>query len=169
MKKMDSYGLKMCAFQATLFEKSLSDQDCSSKIFIRRFMHSDLATRMDSDGFYFDAIGVADSFNELDMQYGATDYGQQKFSAEEMHWIGYIYRYWAYTYEKSSKQLYKYIKPERLRDLYFPYHSLDPAQAIERILEADGMDTDSQIARGVEILRRVRSTRKRAGARKSIM
>ena len=73
-----------------------------------------------------------------------------------MHWIGYIYRYWAYTYEKSSKQLFKYIKPEKLRDLYFPYHSLDPAQAIERILESDGMDNSNQIARGVEILRRVR-------------
>ena len=73
-----------------------------------------------------------------------------------MHWIGYIYRYWAYTYEKSSKQLFKYIKSEKLRNLYFPYHSLDPAQAIERILEAKGIDNYDQIARGVEIVRRVR-------------
>ncbi len=156
MKSMDSYGLKICAFQAELFEKSISSLECSSKIFIRRFMYSDLASRMDSDGYYYDATGIEDAFDELERQYGATKYGQYKYSAEEMHWIGYIYRYWAYTYEKSSKQLFKYIKPEKLRDLYFPYHSLDPAQAIERILESDGMDNSNQIARGVEILRRVR-------------
>ena len=57
-----------------------------------------------------------------------------------MHWIGYMYRYWAYTYEQSSKHLFKYIKPEKLRALYFPYHSLDPAQAIDRILESKSTD-----------------------------
>ena len=74
-----------------------------------------------------------------------------------MHWIGYIYRYWAYTYEKSSKQLFKYIKPDELRALYFPYHSLDPAQAIERIIESKGTDIGDQIAKGVEIMRIVRA------------
>ncbi len=156
MKSIDSYGLRICAFQAGLFEKSVSNLDCSSKIFIRRFMYSDLASRMDSDGYYFDATGIEDAFDELERQYGITKYGKLKYSADEMHWIGYIYRYWAYTHEKSSKQLFKYIKPEKLRDLYFPYHSLDPAQAIGRILEANGIDINNQIARGVEILRRVR-------------
>ena len=73
-----------------------------------------------------------------------------------MYWIGYLYRYWAYTFEKSSKQVFRSIKPEELRELYFPYHSLDPAQAIERILEAKGMEDRDQITRGVEILRRIR-------------
>ena len=156
MKSMDSYGLKICAFQAALFERSVYELDCSSKIFIRRFMYSELASRIDSDGYYFDATGIEDAFDELEQQYGATRYGQQKYGAEEMHWMGYIYRYWAYTYEKSSKHLFKYIKPEKLRSLYYPYHSLDPAQAIERILESDGVDSNNQIARGVEILRRIR-------------
>lgn len=156
MKKMDSYGLKICAFQAEIFEKSVFDLECSSKVFVRRFMYSDLASRMDSNGYYFEATGIEDAFDELERQYGPTEYGQHKYSAEEMHWIGYMYRYWAYTYEKRSKQLFRYIKPEKLRALYFPYHSLDPAQAIERILESDGKDEKDQIARGVEILRRVR-------------
>ena len=156
MKNMDSYGLKICSFQAELFEKSVLNLNCSSKIFIRRFMYSDLASRLDSNGYYFETTGIENAFDELEHQYGITEYGQQKYSAEEMHWIGYIYRYWAYTYEKSSKQIFKYIKSEKLRNLYFPYHSLDPAQAIERILEAKGIDNYDQIARGVEIVRRVR-------------
>lgn len=84
----------------------------------------------------------------------------QWFSVEEMHWIGYIYRYWAYVSEKSSKQIYKIIKPEQLKKLYFPYHSLDPLQAIDRIMEE--IETEEQsglddIAKGVIALRKVRN------------
>jgi len=29
----------------------------------------------------------------------------------------------------------RFMEPKELRELYYPYHSLDPAQVIERILE----------------------------------
>ena len=82
-------------------------------------------------------------------------YGKEKYSEAELYWIGYIYRYWSYTYQKTSKQIYKFIKPKELRSLYYPYHSLDPAQAIERILEAKGVDEKDMTARGVEIMREI--------------
>lgn len=160
MRKMDSLGLKVCSYQALLFEGSIEQTDCSSKIFIRRFMNSNLAKRMDREGFMFDSLDVSDAINEIEDQYGASAYGVEKFTVEEMHWIGYIYRYWAYVTEKSSKQLYKIVKPEKLRKLYFPYHSLDPLQAIERIIEEtdpveqSGVD---DIAKGVIALRKVRN------------
>lgn len=160
MKKMDSLGLKICSYQATLFESSIEQTDCSSKIFIRRFMNSNLAKRMDSAGFMFDALDVSDAISEIEDQYGASAYGVEKFTVEEMHWIGYIYRYWAYVTEKSSKQIYKMIKPEQLKKLYFPYHSLDPLQAIERIMEEIGLEEQNgidDIAKGVIALRKVRS------------
>lgn len=160
MRKMDSLGLKMCSCQAVLFEKSIEYTDCSSKIFIRRFMNSDLAKRMDSIGFLFESSDTADAFGEIEAQYGESSYGVEKFSDEEMHWIGYIYRYWAYVTEKSSKQIYKIVKPDKMRKLYFPYHSLDPMQAIERIMEETGQDKQEDIgdiARGVIALRKVRN------------
>lgn len=157
MREMDTYGLKLCGYQAELFKESAIQLKCSSRVFVRRFMNSRLADRIDANGLYFDATGIPEAFEELDEQYGATEYGKVKYSAEELYWIGYIYRYWCYTYDKSSKQLYKLIKPEELRSLYFPYHSLDPKQAIERIMEAKGLGAEDDIARGVEILRRVRS------------
>ena len=43
--------------------------------------------------------------------------------------------------------------------LYFPYHSLDPEQAIERIKESKGIVPEDDIKRGVEILRKVREKR----------
>lgn len=57
----------------------------------------------------------------------------------------------------SSKQLYRIIKPEELERLYYPYHSLDPEQAIERIKEAKRLTEEDQIKRGVEILRQIRA------------
>lgn len=160
MKKMDSLGLKMCSYQANLFELSKDSVDCSSKIFIRRFMNSKLAKRMDSVGFMFDSLSIQDAINELEAQYGPSSYGIEKFNVEELHWIGYIYRYWAYVSGKSSKQIYKIVKPEQLRKLYFPYHSLDPLQAIDRIMEEIQPQVNEQIddiSRGVIALRKVRN------------
>ena len=65
MRKMDSLGLKMCSYQAMLFEKSIDSTNCSSKIFIRRFMNSKLAKRMDNAGFMFDSLDIADAIKEI--------------------------------------------------------------------------------------------------------
>ena len=159
MKKIDSLGLKSCIFQAEIFEASAKESNCSSKIFIRRFLNSDVAKRIDNGGMLFDSSAIPDVFQELDAQYGESIYGNEKFSQEELHWIGYIYRYWACITNKTSKQIYKEIKPDTLRKLYFPYHSLDPAQAIERIMEeyeTNNTDED-ELQYAVKVLRSIRT------------
>lgn len=160
MKEIDSLGLKMCSYQAVMFEKSITEMDCSSKIFIRRFMNSDLAKRMDKNSFLFESLDTVEAIKELEDEYGKSTYGKEKFSVEEMHWIGYIYRYAVYTLEFSSKQIYKMMNPKMLRKVYFPYHSLDPAQAIDRLMEEidpKGVYQLDDISRGVIALRNVRS------------
>ena len=160
MRKIDSLGLKLCSFQAQLFEKSISKCECSSRIFAKRFLNSDLAKRMDNDGFLFESLAITDAIDEINKQYGESTYGKEKYTTEEMHWIGYIYRYWSYSYELTSKQIYKIVKPEQMKKLYFPYHSLDPQQAIERILEGAGIkivNEEDAISRGVEILRKIKN------------
>ncbi len=85
-----------------------------------------------------------------------------------MHWIGYIYRYWAYISGRTSKEVYRLVKPGQLRRLYFPYHSLDPRQAIERISEASGFgitNEASDISKGVIALRKVRNRTRRFSRR----
>lgn len=93
-------------------------------------------------------------------EFGESSYGKIKYSEDELYWIGYIYRYWCYTREKSSKQVYRIVKPAELRQLYFPYHSLAPSQAIERILEAKGWKEDDYTAKGVDIMRNMLHRRK---------
>lgn len=110
-------------------------------------MNSLVAKRMDKGSFLFE------SSTSESIIFAEIEYGKAKFSDIEIYWIGYIYRYWCYTLEKTSKQVYRIIKPMELRDLYYPYHSLDCQAAIERILEAKGISSEDYISRGVEILR----------------
>lgn len=160
MRAFDETGLKLSRMQAELFVLSASKLECSSPIFLRRFMLSKVAVRMDQDGFLYEACTADGILQEIEEEFGATNYGKEKYSTEELYWMGYLYRYWSYTYEKSSKQVYKLMKPKELRGLYYPYHSLDPAQAIERILESKNLGEEDLTQKGVEILRRIMSEKK---------
>ena len=158
MKKIDKDGLLLCDLQAKTFELSLSLQNTSSEIFIRRFMNSDIAKKMDNMAVLQTNIQARDVLDLIDEEYGKSNYGSIKYTQNEMYWIGYIYRYFAYTYRKSSVQTYKIVKPKELRGLFLPYHTMDPAQAIDRILEAKGLvnDNKDEEKRQYEIYRKIR-------------
>ena len=47
------------------------------------------------------------------------------------------------------------ISAKELRELYYPYHSLDPANAIQRILESKNLVEEDLTQKGVQILRRI--------------
>ena len=157
MKSIDRDGLLLCDIQAKTFELSLSSARCSSEIFIRRFMYSNVSTLMDNLSFLDSNLQARDILDSIDEEFGKTGYGSVKYTANEMHWIGYIYRYFAYTCEKSSKQVYRIIKPKELRSLYLPYHTMDPAKAVDMILEARGLalDEEAELKRQYEILKRI--------------
>ena len=70
---------------------------------------------------------------ELDAQYGKSTYGTKRYDSEALYWMGYLYRYWNVEFGLSSKRIYKIVQARELNQLYYPYHSLDPVQAIERI------------------------------------
>ena len=158
MKKIDNDGLLLCEMQAKAFELSREAQNTSSEIFIRRFMNSETAKRLDNMTLLQSNMQAADLLVLIDEEYGSSDYGSVKYSLNELYWIGYIYRYFAYTYDKTSKQVYKTVKPKELRSLFLPYHTMDPAQAIDRILEAKGLanENDDEEKRQFEIYKRIR-------------
>ena len=160
MKTMDEIGNKLCRAQAELFVSSISLTNCSSAIFLRRFMNSSVAKRMDDGSFLFEASTNESVIAEIEEEFGKSDYGKVKFTENELYWMGYLYRYWCYTYEKTSKQVYRIIKPTELRKLFFPYHSLDNAAAIERILEAKNSREEDLTQRGGEIFRRISKEKK---------
>ena len=121
-------------------------------------MKSEIAKRFDNESVLESNIQPNDILELINEEYGISDYGSVKYKRNEIYWIGYIYRYFAFTYDISSAQVYKIVKPKELRGLFLAYHTLDPAQAIERILEAKGMliDEEEELKRQYEIFRRIR-------------
>lgn len=160
MRKIDRDGLILCEIQANVFEKSVKEK-CSSSIFIRRFMNSNVCEKMDGPYFLEENCSVEKVFEEINDEYGESTYGKAKFSKDELYWMGYIYRYFAYVYQISSKRIYKLVNASELRKMYLGYHTLDPQMAIERIMEAKDyviLETPEEITKkGVEILRRLKN------------
>ena len=158
MRKISKDGLLLCKLQAEVFENSIDKMETSSEIFIRRFMKSEVTKRLDNESVFESNIQANDILELINEEYGISNYGSVKYSRNEMYWIGYIYRYFAFTYEMSSTQVYKIVKPKELRGLFLPYHTMDPAQAIERILEAKNMivDEEAELKRQYEIFKRIR-------------
>ena len=102
---------------------------------------------------------MQDAFSSLDEQYGVSQYGSLVYAQDELFWIGYIYRCWAYAYELSSKAVYKICNVKDMHAVYYAYHTMDPLNAVQRLMEAKGIDpdTDCTIEAGVRLLRKIRS------------
>lgn len=155
---MNTKQLEECKFQGKLFEASLQ-LECSSPVFIRRFMNSGLARRMDKQLIMLESSNIDSLLKEIEDEYGKSTYGKKKYHKEELYWIGFIYRYWNIEFETSSKNIFKMIGSEELRNLYYPYHSLDSLAAIERIMESKKIpsSTEEKQHRQMQIMRAIYS------------
>lgn len=141
MKEIDSDGLLLAKLQAETFSSSLK-LNCSSEVFIRRFMNSKIAYELDLKIYLERIITAEEIINEITDEYGEFNYGKTKFNSEVLYWIGYFYRYFSYTYNLSSKEVYKMIKPKELNERYYIYHTYDLSYAIERILDEKEISLD---------------------------
>ena len=56
------------------------------------------------------------------------------YSKDVIYWIGYIYRYWHYYTEESSKVIYKQAL-ENMKRNYLMFHTMAPEVAIEDLKE----------------------------------
>lgn len=135
MRRLDDVGKLLCEYQKDLFEFSFDHTDCSSFIFIKEFCFSSLSKLMDKDEFITSSIDVPNALEILEKEKGLKA-GSTKISPAILGWIGYLYRYWSYTREISTKSIYKKAKPNLLYGLYEAYHSMDVEEAVVRIEES---------------------------------
>ena len=136
MKKLDFNERKLCQMQGKLFEESIDKVECSSLIFIRRFMHSNLSKKFDDYSFLVMAIDINDCFYEIENEYGSSSYGKIKYSKNEMFWIGYIYRALAIIYKLPSREVFKLFNAKDIVSYYNIYHTFDIEQAAEKMIES---------------------------------
>ena len=141
MREFDHNGLLLAEFQGKLFEKS-TELDCSTGVFIRRFLHSELLKKLDMNDPSAVSLDVNDGINDILGQFGESDYGKNKFSRSALFWIGYMYRYISYTREESTKFIMKLFDYRQMNDLYLSFHTQDPEWCIQSLLEINDLSED---------------------------
>lgn len=159
MRDLDRDGRLLCEMQGAIFEKSAEEYGTSSAVFVRRYMNSEYAARMDKEGFLDRPSDADEAFESLDEQYGSSRYGTVHYAPDELYWIGYVYRLWTYVYGISSKRAYRICNAADMHSVYYAYHTMDPLQAIERLMEAKGVSLGGEVdmAHAVQLLRKIRN------------
>ena len=141
MRKFAHNGLLLANYQGKLFEKSF-DLNCSTLIFMRRFLHSDLLRILDKNESGFLALDVIEGMRMINEQFGVSNYGKTKYSKESLYWIGYMYRYISYTREESTRFIMKTFDYELMNKFYYSFYTQDPEWCIRSLLEIKNLDED---------------------------
>lgn len=135
MREKDYDCSLMCKIQGNIFEKSLEYLNCSSPLFIKKYMMGEDALSMDRLEF----LNTTKSDEQVLQDMKDTQFGSTKYSGYDLFWMGYIYRYWSYVYEIDSKQLYKLFPGSKLIK-YAAYSEHDPEYTINLIIEENKLN-----------------------------
>ena len=138
MRKFDHNGLLLAEYQGKLFEKS-TELNCSTGIFMRRFLHSHLLKKLDTNNPSSLSLDVTEGTYSILEQFGDSDYGKLKYSKNSLFWIGYMYRYISYTREQSTKFVMKIFDYKQMNDVYYSFHTQDPEWCIKSLLEINNL------------------------------
>lgn len=155
MKPLNSIEIQLCQKQAKIFEKSINATECSSPIFIRRYMFSSIAKSMDEKLYLFTSQTEEDAFSVLDDEFGKSAYGKEKYSPDQMYWIGYIYRCICIRYNLSSKAVYKLFNAKEIVKYYNICHTFDIVDASERMMEGISYDDSPIEKKAYECMKRL--------------
>lgn len=138
MREFDHNGLILSEYQGKLFEKS-SGLNCSSPVFIRRFLHSDLLKKLDTNNPTAVSLAVDEGINSILEQFGDSDYGKIKYSKSALFWVGYMYRYISYTREQPTPFIMKIFDYKQMNNVYFSFHTQDPEWCVKSLLEINNL------------------------------
>ena len=142
MREFDLNGLRLAEYQAKLFEYSVDRFECSSSIFLRRFTHSNLLKQLDKNESSLISLDVNAGLQEIENQFGKSNYGKVKFSKDTLFWIGYLYRYISYTRNIETPLLMSFFSYKQLIELYYVYHTQDIEWCVRNLLELNNLTED---------------------------
>ena len=132
---MDELQLKLCDIQGRLFELS-SDNNYGSANFVKAFMTSEVAKALDSTYNRMQWAGEEYLLEEvIDEAGNRFEKPGEVYSEEPIYWIGYIYRYWHYATDESSKEIYKQAPVKVMKQNYARLYMMTPEEVIEILKE----------------------------------
>ena len=132
---MNSIEYKLCDIQGRLFELSV-EQGFDSELFVKHFMKSKVAGYLDSVYNRMQWAGEEYLLEEIMDECGdALKKNGNVATKDEIYWIGYIYRYWHYYKNETSKNIYKQASYKRMATNYLMFHTMAPEIAIDDLIE----------------------------------
>lgn len=57
------------------------------------------------------------------------------FDIEIMYWTGYVYRYWHYYKNVSSKEIYEISDANMMKESWLGFHTFDVEMAIDDLID----------------------------------
>ena len=141
MRTFDHDGLLLAEYQGKIFERS-TELRCSTAVFLRRFLHSDLLKKMDMNDVTSLSLDANEAIESIQNQFGESDYGKVKYSKNSMFWIGYIYRYISYTRGVATKFVMRLFPYKQLNDVYYSFHTQDLEWCVKSLLEMNNQSED---------------------------
>ncbi len=160
MTPLSYIEIKLCQAQAKIFEASVSKSNCSSPIFIRRFVYSSIAKSFDEKVYLYRSDSIVDALDIINEEFGESKYGQIKYSVDQMFWIGYVYRCICIKYNLSSKAVYKLFDAREIVKYYNIFHTFDIVDAAERMMESINYDMSSIQDKTYKVIKRLFYTKK---------
>jgi hypothetical protein len=127
-KELTGDEREVCHVQAALFALCQKEYQCDAFDFVTKFMESDIAADMDKRGLDY---GKRDPFEFIASLRGklvAAPINEKK-DAMALHWVGYVYRYWALL-GMPSKDIVNIVPVESAYEVYYSFHTLDVREAI---------------------------------------
>ena len=133
---MNEHEQRMCELQASIFESSIKRFSCSSSFFIARFMNGVNAKELDDIDNHYNYYSPNYILDALNYLYPSLNQKNgDKYSPSVMRWIGYVYRAWSIIAKRSSYDIYKLLKAEKLLSLYDSFHTFGVEYCVERLEE----------------------------------
>lgn len=122
--------------QGRLFELALF-HGYDSPAFIETFMKSRTAAALDDIYDRLQWAGEEYILEELYDEAGGLKKAGTTYAAEVMYWMGYIYRYWHYYTNETSRDIFRTANAETMNECWTGFHTLDVEMAIDDLREID--------------------------------
>ena len=134
VKNFDLQKRQLCYIQGRLAELAFQHgYDCPA--FIKTFMNSRSAIALDDTYDRLQWAGEEYILEELNEESGGLKKAGETYSIEVMYWAGYLYRYWHYYTNESSKEIYKIADAKTITECWLGFHTLDIEMAIDDLKE----------------------------------
>ena len=122
-KELSSFELQLCDIQGRLFELALKN-NIKYPDFAEKYMNSQTAAFMDYPYDRLQWAGEEYILENLIDEVILEKCAGENYDREEVYWMGYVYRYWHFYTNESSKQIYSQADASLMRSCYLGFHTM---------------------------------------------